>query len=75
MNPLLPSGYDIVWSIIAVATVLLAVVALVSLSRAAKRLTAGQALVWVLVIVLMPVIGAVAWLAVGRRASAPTVEP
>lgn len=34
VNPLLPSVYDVVWSLVAVIVVALAVVALVSLARA-----------------------------------------
>lgn len=67
-NPLLPAAYDIAWSLIAVVLVGLAVVALVSIARAAKRLTSGQALIWVLLVLFVPVAGPVAWLAIGRRA-------
>jgi hypothetical protein len=67
-NPLIPAGYDIAWSIVAVLVFALAVAALVSLARSAKRLSATQALVWTLVILFVPVAGPVAWLAIGRRA-------
>lgn len=68
VNPLLPSGYDVVWSLVAVIVVALAVVALVSLTRAGRGFTSVQALAWVLVVLFIPVLGPVAWLAVGRRA-------
>ncbi|MDT3317979.1 PLDc N-terminal domain-containing protein [Microbacterium sp. KSW4-11] len=68
VNPLPPTAYDIVWSVVAVVIVGLAIVAIVSLSRVARRLTAVQALIWVLVVLFVPVLGPVAWLAVGRRA-------
>ncbi len=68
VNPLFPTGYDVVWSVIAVVVLGLSIVALVSLSRAARRLTSFQALIWVLVVLFVPVLGPLAWLAVGRRA-------
>lgn len=68
VNPLFPAGYDVVWSVVAVVIIGLAIVAIVSLSRVARRLTAVQALIWVLVVLFVPVLGPVAWLAVGRRA-------
>ena len=74
VNPLLPAGYDIVWSVVALVAAVLAIVALVSLMRSARRLTATQALVWVLVVLLVPVAGPLAWLAVGRRAGMPRRE-
>ncbi|MBY6061943.1 PLDc N-terminal domain-containing protein [Microbacterium esteraromaticum] len=70
-NPLIPVGYDIVWTALAIAVVVLAVVALVSLARSAKRLSAPQALIWVLIVLLVPVLGPIAWLAVGRRSTWP----
>jgi len=74
VNPLVPAGYDVVWSAIALVAAVCAVVALVSLMWAARRLTATQALVWVLVVLLIPVAGPAAWLAVGRRAGMPRRE-
>ncbi len=70
MNPLIPAGYDIAWSAITVLVIALAIVALISLARAARRLTATQGLLWTLVVLLVPVVGPVAWLAVGRRSTA-----
>lgn len=72
VNPLLPAGYDIAWSIIAIAIAVFAVVALVSLARSAKQLTTIQALVWTLLVIFVPLVGAAAWLFVGRRAVAPS---
>ncbi|MCM3697541.1 PLDc N-terminal domain-containing protein [Microbacterium oleivorans] len=68
VNPLLPSLYDVVWSLVALIVIGLAVVALVSLARSARGLTSVQALAWAIVILFVPVLGPVAWLAVGRRA-------
>lgn len=67
VNPLLPAGYDFVWSVVMVAIVVLMVVALVSLMRLAKSITPGVGLVWALVVLLLPVVGPLAWLGIGRR--------
>lgn len=74
-NPLLPAASDVVWSVVAVAMLVLAVVALVSIARGAKRLTAAQALGWTLLAVLVPVVGPLAWLFIGRRASVASASP
>ncbi|WZH36327.1 MAG: PLDc N-terminal domain-containing protein [Microbacterium enclense] len=68
VNPLIPTAYDLVWSGLVIVALGLAVWAIVSLSRAAPRLTSGSVLVWVVVILFVPVLGALAWLAAGRRA-------
>jgi hypothetical protein len=66
-NPLVPAGYDIAWAAVSVLMVALLVVALVSIARAANRLTSFQALIWVLVAIFVPVVGPIAWLSIGRR--------
>jgi hypothetical protein len=68
-NPLIPAGYDMAWSVIAVLVVALTITALVVLSRSAKRLTSTQALIWTLVVLFVPVVGPFAWLAIGRPAA------
>jgi uncharacterized membrane protein len=70
-NPLIPTGYDVVWTTTAVIVPLLLVIALVSLARAARRLTPTQSLAWTLVAILVPVLGPLAWLFVGRRSALP----
>ncbi|TDN45486.1 phospholipase D-like protein [Curtobacterium flaccumfaciens] len=67
-NPVIPQIYDVTWSVVAIASVALVVVALVSLSRTAPRLSPWLAVAWVALIVVVPILGAVAWLAIGRRA-------
>lgn len=71
-NVLLPAEYDIAWSIAVAVVIALAVVALISLARSARRLTSGQALIWVLVVLMIPAFGPAAWLTIGRRAVART---
>ncbi|MFD3444730.1 PLD nuclease N-terminal domain-containing protein [Microbacteriaceae bacterium 4G12] len=68
-NPLIPAGYDVVWTTVVVVVPLLLVIALVSLGRVARTLTPTQALAWTLVAILIPVLGPLAWLFVGRRSA------
>lgn len=65
-NPLLPTSYDAWWTIALTLTLALAVVALVSLARKSRRLTATQALGWTLLAIVVPVVGPIAWLTIGR---------
>jgi uncharacterized membrane protein YhaH (DUF805 family) len=73
-NPLLPAAYDVTWSVVVIAVLLLMVVALISLSRTAKRITQAQALVWTLVAIFVPVVGPLSWLFIGRRAAKKTLS-
>jgi uncharacterized membrane protein YhaH (DUF805 family) len=73
-NPLLPAAYDVTWSVVVIAVLLLMVVALISLSRTAKRITQAQALVWTLVAIFVPVVGPLSWLFIGRRAANRTLD-
>jgi uncharacterized membrane protein len=70
-NPLIPAGFDVAWTASAVIVLLLLVVALVSLARAARNLTPTQSLAWMLVAILIPVLGPLAWLFIGRRSADP----
>ncbi len=70
-NPLVPTDYDVAWTVAAVIVPLLLVIALVSLARAARGLTPTQSLAWTLVAILVPVLGPLAWLFVGRRSAVP----
>ncbi len=67
-NPLIPAAYDVVWSVVALLVIVLTIVALVTLSLLAKRLTSAQALVWTLVVLFVPLVGPAVWLSIGRRA-------
>lgn len=68
-NPLIPTGYDIAWSSVAVLTLGLLIAAMVSLVRAARRLTGTQALLWTVIILFVPVVGPLCWMLIGRRAA------
>jgi hypothetical protein len=65
-NPLLPTAYDVVWTVAVVAIIALLVIALVSVARTAKRLSSIHSLVWTLLIIFVPVVGPLAWLFIGR---------
>ncbi|MCK6065771.1 MULTISPECIES: PLD nuclease N-terminal domain-containing protein [Microbacterium] len=65
-SPLIPASYDIVWSIVTVLIIALTIVALVTLARSARRLTATQALIWTVVVLFIPFLGPAAWLTIGR---------
>jgi len=67
-NPLAPAGYDVAWSLITVLVIALTILALVSLARAAKRLTTARGLLWAALVLLIPLLGPLAWLTVGRLA-------
>ncbi|GAA5094712.1 hypothetical protein GCM10025760_26180 [Microbacterium yannicii] len=66
-NPLIPAGYDIVWSLAAAIVIALAIVALVTLARSGDRLTPTQGLLWAALVLLVPVLGPIAWLTTGRK--------
>ncbi|WP_051223234.1 PLDc N-terminal domain-containing protein [Agrococcus lahaulensis] len=63
VNPLLPAGYDVIWTISLLAIATLAVVAMGQLVRA-KAVAGVEAAIWVLIILALPVVGPIAWLAV-----------
>ncbi|MDH6236868.1 PLDc N-terminal domain-containing protein [Cryobacterium sp. CG_9.6] len=68
MNPLLPAASDLVWSGVVVIGVVLLVITIVQISRAATLSTTARAL-WVLGILIAPVIGVLAWFVIGRRSA------
>lgn len=71
MNPFIPASYDIIWSAFALVGLLLAVAALVSISRVAKQLTITQALFWTLFTIFVLIVGPLSWFAIGRRSVKP----
>jgi len=73
-NALIPPAYDISWAVVAVASLVLIVIAIVSLGRKASQLSPLLALAWAALILVVPVLGPVAWLAIGRR-TAPRTRP
>lgn len=73
MNPLLPAGYDLIWSGVVVVLLAVTVLALWQALRS-KAHTGGQQLLWALVIVAVPMLGAIAWFVLGRTRPA-AVDP
>lgn len=69
-NPLLPTAYDVMWSVVTIGGLILMVIALVSIARMARSLTSGQAIAWTLVVIFLPFIGSLSWLFIGRRSAA-----
>lgn len=60
VNPLMPAGYDLLWTVVLVATFALTATALWQALRSPAH-TGGQQLLWAAVIVVAPVAGALAW--------------
>lgn len=60
VNPLLPTSYDVMWTVVMVAVLVLSIAALVQVLRS-KALSGIAALVWVLVILALPVLGSIGW--------------
>lgn len=69
VNPLIPAWYDVAWSAAVVVALVLLVIALISLSRAARLLSSPQALVWTLIVIFAPVAGPLAWMFIGKRSA------
>ncbi|MFZ4843407.1 MULTISPECIES: PLD nuclease N-terminal domain-containing protein [Mycetocola] len=68
-NPLLPAGYDIVWSLVLLAIIGLAVAALISLARSPRTGTPADSFraLWALAIIFLPLIGSLTWFFFGRQ--------
>jgi len=69
-NPLIPTGFDVAASLIAVVVIAATIAAVVSIARVGRRLSAATALVWVLIVLLLPALGPVAWFVAGKPAKA-----
>lgn len=69
VNPLLPTGYDVIWTVVVLALLALAAIAIVQVLREPTLSGLGAAL-WLLVILALPVLGAVAWFVLRPRSAA-----
>jgi len=69
-NPLVPTGFDIAASLIAVVVIAATIVALVSIVRVGRDIRPAAALVWTLIVLFVPMLGAVAWFVAGKPARA-----
>ncbi len=70
-NPLMSTGYDVVWIAFVACVVVLIAIALVSIRRNRQSLTSWQALIWGLVVIFVPIFGPAAWLFAGRPVRLP----
>ena len=60
VNPLLPAGYDILWTLIIAAVAALLFASAWQILRS-PQLTGFQSLVWLAVVLALPVLGPFAW--------------
>jgi hypothetical protein len=74
-NPLIPAGYDVLWTVVVVALAIAVLAALVSIARAASRMSALMTLGWVLIVLVFPFLGVLAWLVAGRRFTRAVAHP
>ena len=59
-NPLLPTAYDIIWSVSVLVAVAMLAWTLVSIAR--SSMDSPAKLAWVLIVLLLPIIGPICWL-------------
>lgn len=69
MNPLIPTPGEMVVLLAGLLTVILWVVAVLSLAKD-RYYTPSQRLLWLLLVLAAPVIGSALWLVIGRRPNA-----
>lgn len=77
INPLMPAAFDIGWSAIALAAVLLTLVALVALALRSPGMRLGTVIAWLAVVLLVPLVGGACFLIYAistRRPKAPTAS-
>ncbi|GAA3318052.1 PLDc N-terminal domain-containing protein [Arthrobacter ramosus] len=60
---LAPTGYEVIATVLAFATVVVFVWALIVLARSARSLTKRELVLWLLLVLFIPLIGPVAWIA------------
>ena len=66
VNPLLPAGYDVMWTVVLLAALVLTAIALWQALRSPAH-TGTQHLLWALIILVAPLLGALAWFVLGRQ--------
>lgn len=69
MNPLVPTAFNVVMSILVTLAMVYSIAAIISMVRT-RSLIGGRFLVWLLLVLAAPVLGATAWFAYGRRSEA-----
>lgn len=66
MNPLIPSAFDVVMTLVLLIALGLSFAAFISMIRT-EALTGWRFLLWALAAFLLPVVGATAWFTTTRR--------
>ncbi|MFM5952521.1 MAG: PLD nuclease N-terminal domain-containing protein [Micrococcales bacterium] len=67
MNPLMPAGADILFSVVVLASVGVMIWALVDLWK--SKAEQNTKILWTLLVVMFNPIGAIIWFAVGKKAN------
>lgn len=87
INPVIPAGANLGWTLFAVALVVLLVSAVISIvlrtrgvapagaDSSAQRSAAGARLAWLAVVILAPVLGPILWFGIGRRLTGSLPRP
>lgn len=68
-NALMPNTLEILVTLGWIASAILFVWALISLSRHSEKLSTNATALWAIGIIIFPFMGAIAWLAAGRRSA------
>lgn len=68
-NALIPNTLEILAALGWIASAILFVWALISLSRHSKKLSTNATALWAIGIIFFPFVGAIAWLVAGRRSA------
>lgn len=68
-NVLMPNTLEILVALGWIASAVLFVCALISLSRNSKKLSTNATALWAIGIIIFPFVGAIAWLVAGRRSA------
>jgi hypothetical protein len=72
VNPLMPVGYDIAWSLVVLVMIVGAIAALVSIYRIRERMVGLEVALWVAVAVFLPAVGPLLWFVLGHRKTRET---
>ncbi|WP_084078199.1 PLD nuclease N-terminal domain-containing protein [Demequina sp. NBRC 110057] len=73
-NPLVPTTYDWVWSVLTAAVLVITIAAAVSEVRHSRVLSGRVLTVWLIVTLIAPPLGGIAWFLAGRRQAQRDME-
>lgn len=68
MNPLLPTGYDLLWGFASIGILVLTVVAFISLLKSSLALE--RKITWALFVLFIPILGSLFWFAFRKTINA-----